>query len=79
MENKKLGMEPAYPLTDTQELGFSTGLGFTGMSKRLLIASEQAAGICVNAGRNGHSFDRVSEIVKKAYEIADELLKQENS
>jgi hypothetical protein len=86
-ETKKLEQEPAFPCLEYNEPGYGDAIIITingekniipfkeGMSKRFYAACKAMQGICVNAGRNGHTF---SKIVKISYEIADELLKQEN-
>lgn len=53
--------------------------GFYRMPANALTKREKAAframqGICVNAGRNGHSFDRPEVIAEDACKIADALL-----
>lgn len=40
------------------------------------FASSAMQGICVNAGRNGYTFDNVEEIAELSYLLADAMLKQ---
>ena len=78
---EKLGQDPAFPNVAFDSEGCFTHCedeGHFGMSKRFYAACKAMQGICVNAGRNGHTFSKIDEIVKISYEIADELLKQEN-
>ena len=87
MEKQKLGQEPAFPTElDIQRREFTRGKnGLTnnemddnlnGMTKRFYAATEMAKALIPTYEKvNGSVVS--SEIVKKAYAIADELLKQE--
>lgn len=67
MEKEKLGEDPAFPYEDMHDKG---------MSKRLYIATMAMQGIMAsNECGVGHI---PSTVAKWAYEIADEMLKQEN-
>ncbi len=71
MEKEKLGQTPAYPTDYVDSKN-------AGMSKRFYAACCAMHGICVNAGRNGYSFANAKDLIGRCYELADELLKQEN-
>lgn len=45
------------------------------ISFRDYVATEAMAGILVNTARNGYEFGKTNEIVAKAYELADAMLK----
>jgi len=80
-EKQKLGHEPAFPdalLEFDEDNNANVKEHHAGMSKRFYAACAAMQGICVNAGRNGKTFGNPFEIVRTAYSIADELLKQEN-
>lgn len=47
---------------------------YAGLTKREYLATKAMQGICVNAGRNSHSFHKPDEIAKTAVSIADALL-----
>jgi len=47
-----------------------------GWTLRDEFANSAMQGICVNAGRNRFDLDNEEEIVVKAYELADAMLKQ---
>ena len=84
MSGKKLGTEPAFPSLETNCSGYGNNIKLTisghtqhipfttGISKRLWIATHIVTG---NASRG---FGDNELIVKKAYALSDELLKQEN-
>lgn len=57
--------EPAYPHFDTGETGTRTGL-----TKLELFTMAAMQGICVNAGRNGHTFDLAEGMARDAVKIA---------
>ncbi len=73
MENNKLGQEPAYPIVETKNCE-SIELG---MSKRFYAACAAMQGLLYLK----HNENRIliNSIVSTSYEIADELLKQENN
>ncbi|MGV8961903.1 MAG: hypothetical protein ACOH2V_00800 [Candidatus Saccharimonadaceae bacterium] len=70
---EKLGQEPAFA---TSAFGNGQGVWESGMSKRFYAACAVLPAIipCVNI----HAEDTPEYLAKKAYEIVDELLKQEN-
>ena len=47
-----------------------------GLTKREYFAGLALQGICVNAGRNGHDFNKKEKIAKASIELADALLKE---
>ena len=47
-----------------------------GISKREYFTALAMQGICVNTGRNAHTFDRPCDIAETAIKIDDEVLKQ---
>ena len=49
-----------------------------GLTKREYLAAKAIQGICVNAGRNSHSFDNPTSIAKTAIKIADALINELN-
>ena len=71
--NKNLA---AYPQTAFDKDGNLTTWEkeHTGLTKREYLATKAMQGICVNAGRNSHSFNKPDEIAKTAVSIADALL-----
>ena len=67
METKnKLGQEPAFPSLDVTD----------GMSKRFYAACAAMQGIISYKGMQSLTSDK--EYIKRSYEFADELLRQEN-
>jgi hypothetical protein len=73
MENK-LGQEPAFPYDP-----HNYSNGEKGMSKRFYAACSAMQGILSYPGAiNNSLYKDAKSICKIAYEIADELLKQEN-
>lgn len=66
-ENKKLGQDPAFAAC-------SENYGNDGMSKRFYAASLAMQGVV--ASRN--EMDTVEDLITRSYELADELLKQED-
>lgn len=74
MENEKLGQEPAFSCTYEMRIDGKSKLCYhEGMSKRFYAACAAMQGILASDVK-----DKPSEIVRGAYLIADELLKQEN-
>ena len=72
MNNEKLGQEPAFPCEH-----FPQDSTVEGMSKRFYAACAAMQGMLANPNENlVHTVD--SDIVRVAYKMADELLKQEN-
>jgi hypothetical protein len=49
------------------------------LTKREQFAAMAMQGICVNAGRNGHTFHDIHEITKTAFQIADSMLLKSNN
>lgn len=78
MNNKKLGQEPAFPVSDpnTALALLNTGVDPTGMSKRFYAACAGMQGMLARYGGNAL---RQDAIVKWSLQYADELLKQEQS
>ena len=76
--NEKLGQEPAFAISGND---YSTERGNKyhpkqeGMSKRFYAACAAMQGMLAN-DTNGNA--EVIDIIKWAYELSDELLKQEN-
>lgn len=79
MENKKLGQEPAFPLDGIYALD-AIKSNNNGMSKRFYAACAAMQGMLSNSSikaKLGENCDN-EIIIKIAYTLADELLKQEN-
>ena len=75
MENQKLGQEPAFPV-DGENQSDSLKYGLSGMSKRFYAACFAMQGI---AAIHSTRSDIDNEwICKTAFNMEDELLKQEN-
>lgn len=78
MENQKLGQEPAFAMSNS-ELNFNKqGVvkdESNGMSKRFYAACAAMQGMLANQSVT-HIPDEI--VIKTAYKIADELLKQED-
>ena len=72
MENQKLGQEPAFPNENTE---FCQDPYCYGMSKRFYAACAAMQGMLANQSVT-HIPDEI--VIKTAYKLADELLKQEN-
>lgn len=80
-EEEKLGKEPAFPcevsfnenggIAESHQNGNTTAL-FNGMSKRFYAACAAMQGMLASPFDIGKS-----ELIKKSFEYADELLKQE--
>ena len=47
----------------------------SGMTLREYYAGQAMQGICVNAGRNGHTFHEAGELAKEAVKVADALIR----
>ena len=77
MNEKKLGQEPAFPLT-AEMTDRMPPLYFypIGMSKRFYAACAAMQGLLANPDVRREV--SMSLIILEAYELADELLKQEN-
>lgn len=77
MNKEKLGQEPAFPMDFEQRNDFQLG-----MSKRFYAACAAMNGLLSNPeiikamARDMKTADK--DLAKAAYEVADELLKQEN-
>ncbi len=71
MEKEKLGQEPAYPMLDP-----NSDYHVVGMSKRFYAACCAMQGVLSLPGNT--STTTIKDIVRASYELADELLKQEN-
>ena len=79
--NKKLGQEPAFPITEEQMdriEKYPHMSEMAGMSKRFYAACAAMQGILSNGNINPNGIMPIEVKVKLAYEYADELLKQEN-
>lgn len=83
----KLGLEPAFPFFKENESGYGDTIVVydqfgakafypfeKGISKRFYAACAAMQGLCVG----GASEKWIEATVKRAYQIADELLKQES-
>lgn len=85
-ENKKLGQDPAFPtkvdhengrMKKSYQIGETVGI-YPGISKRFYAACIAMTGILSNSNlTNNNDFD-IPNAVRSSYQIADELLKQEN-
>ena len=80
MENNKLGQEPAFAAISNGQDVCTTQQG---MSKRFYAACVVMQGLLSNSVFMSYMAQEYSdntdkEVVKNAYELADELLKQEN-
>jgi len=86
--SEKLGQEPAFPQTglpEREEVMLTDGLLKFGMSKRFYAACAVMTGLlstiefqkanAIMARKNDIQSDRL--LIRTAYELADELLKQE--
>lgn len=74
MSKEKLGQEPAFPIK-------SEGIANRreGMSKRFYAACAAMQGICCGlSGSQNITPSLATQVIKEAYIMADELLKQEN-
>lgn len=68
--DKKTGKEPAFPLMTQQQFTW-------GMSKRFYAACAAMQGYIAGVRGSGDGINTV-ELIRSSYEMADELLKQEN-
>ena len=80
MENNKLGQEPAFPNESNAYMQMPDCFG---MSKRFYAACVAMQGLLSNSVFMSYMAQEYSdntdkEVVKNAYELADELLRQEN-
>ena len=77
-EKEKLGQEPAFPVVEPNSnmAAWVAGIDPTGMSKRFYAACAAMQGI-VSMHKNTGDIDN-GWICKAAFNMADELLKQEN-
>lgn len=73
-ENKKLGQEPAFPNENTM---FCQPPYCYGMSKRFYAACAAMQGFISGVRGSGDGIN-TKELIASSYELADELLKQEN-
>ena len=94
LENKNLGQEPAFPYLDNKCVIGNTPSGDFGMSKRFYAACAAMQGI-LSSNKEGLYCDKqdavpsiglkerytlnTKHLVKLSYQIADEILKQEES
>ena len=86
MENNKLEQEPAYPeifYKYTPNGSYPEIMHHPGMSKRFYAACAAMQGLLSNSVFMSYMTQEYSnntdkEVVRNAYELADELLKQEN-
>ena len=84
MENNKLGQEQAFPSEETYQSGFDSFGNkefitnrYDGMSKRFYAACMAMQGLLASGNfAEGIAYNPI--ISKLSFEIADELLKQEN-
>ena len=84
MENQKLGQEPAFSCTyEMKILGQNKLCYHDGMSKRFYAACAAMQGILAN--QNGEytvicktNQQYAEHLISQSYQLADELLKQEN-
>ena len=82
MEKEKLGQEPAFA-NGNHNITHSSGIP-NGMSKRFYAACAAMQALITNFPKerminDGYiALTEYSEIIKESYELADELLKQEN-
>ncbi len=82
---EKQGTEPAFPKQETLRNDFSSEVlesGSIGISKRLYIATKAMQGLVVGDKNFDimykDGFLEPKEIIKTAFKLADELLRQEN-
>ena len=76
MENQKLGQEPAFACTYEMRISGQNKLCYhEGMSKRFYAACAAMQGMLANQSVT-HIPDEI--VIRTAYKLADELLKQEN-
>jgi hypothetical protein len=68
----KLGQESAFPLTDSETFANN------GMSKRFYAACCVMQGMCADPNIMLNNPTNITTVVKIAYNVADELLRQEN-
>ena len=88
MSENKLGQEPAFPTQIEVPYNFEKEWGGTiestqtidhpGISKRFYAACAAMQSLISSSVYNVFDVDAPAYIVHKAYELADELLKQEN-
>lgn len=77
MENEnKLGQEPAFPYVDENAIIGNTPSGQQGINKRFYAACAAMQGLLAKYNLNNPSDQGI--ICQLSYELADELLKQEN-
>ena len=77
MENNKLGQEPAYPVSNLEMRGLVGNVDVDGMTKRFYAACMAMQGLLASGNfAEGIAYNPI--ISKLSFEIADELLKQEN-
>lgn len=88
-QNEKLGQEPAFPLPSGVEVNYNENGVIVdtanGMTKRFYAACMAMQGLCSSSQIRPGTFDfeargkeTIRHLTKIAYNIADELLKQEN-
>lgn len=75
MDKEKLGQEPAFPFVDDRPLFGNYPAVYSGMSTRLLIASQILSKLIVGYRKPEKHIQRS---VSLAYKFTDELLNQEN-
>ena len=79
MEKEKLGQEPAFPISN-ENAAFALikmRVDTTGMSKRFYAACAAMNGLIANSYIQWTNATDI-DLISKSYELADELLKQEN-
>ena len=78
--NNKLGQEPAFANTETYNPNNMecNGTYESGMSKRFYAACAAMQGLIANSYIQCSTASDV-DLISKSYELADELLKQENN
>ena len=75
--NEKLGQEPAFPFEENYEGNYGKCTNnYFGMSKRFYAACAAMQGLLACDKFSVLTAERL--LIKKSFELADELLKQEN-
>ena len=78
MENQKLGQEPAFACTYEMKISGQNKLCYhEGMSKRFYAACAAMQGFIVGVRGSGDGIN-TAELIQASFNMADELLKQED-
>jgi len=73
---KQLGNQPINHCLDNNSYAGEIKVFSDGLTKREYFAGLAMQGICVNAGRNTQSFDRLEKLAELSAKCADALLEE---